>query len=69
MNTTGSKGNSAEMARKAQREERLAAELRANLKRRKAAARARVEPPETGGDAAPGAGADEVQPNANKDTA
>jgi len=41
MNDTADKGKALESARKAEREERLAAQLRANLKRRKAAARSR----------------------------
>jgi hypothetical protein len=73
MENAGSKGNLAEIARKAQRDERLAAQLRANLKRRKAAARARGEPPETGDvagdDSSADPGEDAVQPTANKATA
>jgi hypothetical protein len=69
MESTGRKGGLAENARKEQRDERLSAELRANLKRRKAAARARVEPPESGCEHAAGPDADAGQPNGNKATA
>ncbi len=46
MDKTGQAGNGADKTRKAVRTERLAAELRANLKRRKAAARERDAGPQ-----------------------
>jgi hypothetical protein len=69
MEKPGGKSNSGSKSPKVSRDERLAVELRANLKRRKAAARVRAEDPDSGDETPEAPGSDVMPPDSNKATA